>query len=407
MKKNIQIIFSSFALLATASSFCAAQEVTRSAQIPGLRPYKVDLEYISKAEKDSVRMVAELWKGYVESFTSASVDETRRRSFWVDGSPDYLQEFDDGNLLYSSFRENRILDIRKLSEGTYELIAATFSKLPGEDYEGWMETVFRVCAKAVASGNGGKANPFRLSNWLDAELPALTKTEFKGIEYYCVPGCKMSKRTASEMSAFVGNFINEYAPSLSGPVRYVVASSVDQCERLSGILFNAYSNPLMSSASGKNSDRAFYGRVFGSDIVLSNYWDDRRDVALLLIKSSWPQALPMVQEGIATYHGGYMDLSYSEIKASLRRYLASKKELDLSNDDNFYDLSIPVSGKDGVTVAVVPLEGIVGAVIVEYAIVQHGRSKVKDLLGCQNYSDIFKTLGIPPADINDFIRGIL
>ncbi len=407
MKRNIQRIALSIALLAAASPFCAAQEVTRSAQIPGLRPYKVDLEYMPRAEKDSVRMVAELWKGYVESFTSSSVDEARRRSFWVDGSPDYLQEFDDGNLLYASFRENRILDIRKLGGGTYELIAATFSKLPGEEYDNWVEAVFRVCVKAVASGKGGKANPFRLCNWLDAEFPSLTKTIFKGIEYYCVPDCEVPKKVASGLATFITMFVNEYAPGFQGPLRYVVASSVDQCERLSGILFNAYSNPLMSSASGKNSDRMFYGRTFGTDIVLSNYWDDRHDVALLLIKSSWPKALPMIQEGVAAYYGGYMDLSYSDIKASLRRYLASKKDLDLSNDDNFYDLSIPVVGKDGVTVAVVPLEGIIGAAIVEYTIVQQGRSKVKNLLGCQNYSDIFKVLGIPSADINDFIRGIL
>lgn len=407
MKRNIQRIALSIALAAAAFPFCAAQEVTRSAQIPGLRPYKVDLEYMPRAEKDSVRMVAELWKGYVESFTSSSVDEARRRSFWVDGSPDYLQEFDDGNLLYASFRENRILDIRKLGGGTYELIAATFSKLPGEEYDNWVEAVLRVCVKAVASGNGGKNNPFRLCNWLDAEFPSLTKTIFKGIEYYCVPGCGVPKKAASGLATFATRFINEYAPEFQGPLRYVVAPSVDQCERLSGILFNAYSNPLMSSASGKNSDRAFYGRTFGSDIVLSNYWDDRHDVALLLIKSSWPKALPMIQEGIAAYHGGYMDLSYSDIKVSLRRYLASKKDLDLSNDDNFYDLSIPVVGKDGVTAAVVPLEGIIGAAIVEYTIVQQGRSKVKNLLGCQSYSDIFKVLGIPSADINDFIRGIL
>ncbi len=406
MIKNIQIIFSSFALLAAASSFCAAQEVTRSAQIPGLRPYKIDLEYITKAEKDSVRMVAELWKGYVESFTS-SADETRRRSYWVDGSPDYLQEFDDGNLLYSSFRENRILDIRKLGEGTYELIAATFSKLPGEDYEGWMETVFRVCAKAVAPGNGGKDNPFRLCNWLDAELPALTKTSFKGIEYYCLPGSDLPKRTASRLSAFARTFINEYAPDFSGPIRYVVAPSIDQCERMSGILFNAYSNPLMSSVSGKTSDRAFYGRTFGSGTVLSNYWDDRRDAALLLLRSAWPKALPMIQEGVAAYHGGYMDLSYSDIKSSLRRYLAGKKELDLSDDDNFYDLAIPVAGKDGVTSAVVPLEGLIGAAIVEYSLTQNGHGLVRRLLECGSYADIFKTLGIPSSDINDFIRGIL
>ena len=403
---NIQKTALSLIFLAAASSFNTAQEVTRSAQIPGLRPYKIDLEYITKAEKDSVRMVAELWKGYVESFTS-SADETRRRSYWVNGSPDYLQEFDDGNLLYSSFRENRILDIRKLGNGAYELIAATFSKLPGEDYEGWMETVFRVCAKAVAPGNGGKDNPFRLCNWLDAELPALAKTSFKGIEYYCVPGCEAPKRTASEMSTFVQTFINEYAPGFSGPIRYVVAPSIDQCERLSGILFNAYSNPLMSSASGKTSDRAFYGRTFDSDIILSNYWDDRRDVALLLLRSAWPKALPMIQEGVAAYHGGYMDLSYSDIKASLRRYLAGKKELDLSDDDNFYDLAIPVAGKGGVTAAVVPLEGLIGAAIVEYSLTQNGHGMVRRLLECGSYADIFKTLGIPSSDINDFIRGIL
>lgn len=407
MRRNIQIAALSLSLLAVASSFCAAQEVTRSAQIPGLRPYKVDLEYITKAEKDSVRMVAELWKGYVESFTSSSVDESRRRSFWVDGSPDYLQEFDDGNLLYSSFRENRILDIRKLGDGTYEVIAATFSKLPGEDYEGWMETVFRVCAKAVASGNGGKDNPFRLCNWLDAELPVLMKTDFKGIEYYCVPGCEVPKRTASEMSTFIRTFINEYARGFSGSIRYVVAPSVDQCERLSGILFDAYSNPLMSSASGKTSDRAFYGRTFGSDIVLSNYFDDKHDVALLLLRSSWPKALPMIQEGIAAYHGGYMDLSYSDLKGSLRRYLAGKRDLDLSNDDNFYDLTIPVAGKNGVTAAVLPLECLIGAAIVEYALTQNGHGKVSSLLECPSYADIFKALGIPSADINDFIRGIL
>ena len=403
---NIQKTALSLILLAAASSFCVAQEVTRSAQIPGLRPYKIDLEYITKAEKDSVRMVAELWKGYVESFTS-SADETRRRSYWVDGSPDYLQEFDDGNLLYSSFRENRILDIRKLGEGTYELIAATFSKLPGEDYEGWMETVFRVCAKAVAPGNGGKDNPFRLCNWLDAELPALTKTSFKGIEYYCLPGSDLPKRTASRLSAFARTFINEYAPDFSGPIRYVVAPSIDQCERLSGMLFNAYSNPLMSSVSGKTSDRAFYGRTFGSGTVLSNYWDDRRDAALLLLRSAWPKALPMIQEGVAAYHGGYMDLSYSDIKSSLRRYLAGKKELDLSDDDNFYDLAIPVAGKDGVTSAVVPLEGLIGAAIVEYSLTQNGHGMVHRLLECGSYADIFKALGIPSSDINDFIRGIL
>ncbi len=407
MKASFRKIIAAVTLTLALQSLSTAQEVTRSAQIPGLRPYKIDLECMSKAEKDSVRMVAELWKGYVESFTSSSVDEARRRAYWVDGSPDYLQEFDDGNLLYASFRENRILDVRKVGDGIYELTVATFSKLPGEEYSDWVETVFRVRAEAVASGQGGKANPFRLRNFLDAEMPAVTKSRFKGIEYHCSAGCELPKRTASEMSFFVSRFINEYAPSFHGTIRYVTAQTVDQCERLSGVLFNAYSNPLMNSASGKVSDRAFYGRIFGKDIVLSNYFDDRRDVALLLLRSEWPKALPIIQDGVATYYGGYMELAYADVKASLRHFLAGKRELDLSDDDNFYDLSIPVAGKNGINAAVVPLEGLIGAAIVEYSLNQYGSGKVRELLGCGNYADIFKTLGIPAADINDFIRGIL
>lgn len=405
--KSFHKIIAAVTLIVALQPLCSAQQPTSSAQIPGLRPYKADLEFMSKAEKDSVRMVAELWKAYVESFTSSSVDETRRRSYWVDGAPDYLQEFDDGNLLYASFRECRILDIRKISDGIYELTAATFSKLPGDEYDNWMETVFRVCAEAVASGQGGKANPFRLRNWLDAEMPTAMDSRLKGIEYHCSAGCEPPKRTAAEMSSFVKRFINEYVPSFHGTIRYVTAPTVDQCERLSGVLFNAYSNPLMNSASGKVSDRVFYGRTFGDDIVLSNYFDDKRDVALLLLRSEWPEALPIIQDGVATYHGGYMELSYADIKASFRRFLAGKKELDLSDDDNFYDLSIPVAGKDGQTAAVVPLEGLIGAAIVEYSLNQFGPGKVRMLLGCRSYADIFKMLGIPAADVNAFIRGIL
>lgn len=397
----------SVTLLMALRTFCAAQQVTGSAQIPGLRPYKVDLEYMSKAEKDSVRMVAELWKGYVESFTSFSVDEARRRSYWVDGSPDYLQEFDDGNLLYASFRECRILDIRKLGVGTYGLIAATFSRLPGDEYENWAETVFRVRAEAVASGEDGKANPFRLRNWLDAEFSSLKEYGFKNIEYRCAPGCEVPKRTAAEMSSFISDLTNEYAPSFRGRVRYVVAPDVDQCERLSGILFSAYSNPLMNSVMGKVSDREFYGRTFGRGTVLSNYYDDKRDIALVLLRSEWPEALSLIQEGVATYHGGYMNLSYPDIKSSLRSFLALRKGIDLSDDDAFYDLSIPVAGESNVTEAVVPLEGLVGAVIVEYALNSHGFGKVRELLGCRKYTDIFRSLGVRTSDINRFIRGLL
>ena len=144
MRKFLNIILLSALLLAALPA--AAQQVTRSEQVPGLRPYKVDLPLMTSAEKDSVRMVADLWKRYVASFTTASVSKEERRSMWMDGAQDYLLEFDDGNLLYASFREDRILDIRKIGQGTYEIVAMTKSRLPGEEYADWVESVFRVLA---------------------------------------------------------------------------------------------------------------------------------------------------------------------------------------------------------------------------------------------------------------------
>ena len=144
-----------FGAAALASMSLAAQ--TRSAQIPGLRPFDVDLKVMSKAEKDSVRMVSELWNEYVSSFTDEKISDQRRREMWVGGASDYLMEFDDGNLLYGTFRENRIEDIRKVNDGTYEITVVTRSKLSG-DYEDWVECAYRVCAMAVAKARQGE-NP--------------------------------------------------------------------------------------------------------------------------------------------------------------------------------------------------------------------------------------------------------
>ena len=69
----LNIILLSALILAALPA--AAQQVTRSEQVPGLRPYKVDLPLMTSAEKDSVRMVADLWKRYVASFTTASVSK--------------------------------------------------------------------------------------------------------------------------------------------------------------------------------------------------------------------------------------------------------------------------------------------------------------------------------------------
>ena len=397
------------ALLLLALSYSgSAQKVTRSRQVPGLRTYDTDLEVMSREEKDSVRMVTELWKNYVDSYSDASVTEEKRRTMWVNGAQDYLAEFDDGVLLYSSFRENRILDVRKISPGTYQLSVLTSSKLPGEDYYGWNECVYRVCAMSVAKTEGkeGRYNPFRLCNWLDAVIPTLTKTNIgRRLDYYYAPGCRIPVANALEVSRFIDALNDEYGFGFNSMIRYVVAPTVDQCEQLSGYLFNAYSNPMMSSAVPKAADFKFYGKAFGTSTLVSNYYDDLHDLALLIVRSSRPEAFPMIQEGFAFFHGGYMSNSYKSLKSSVKQFIEAHEEIDFSDEDMFYDLTMPVKGAE--STVVVPLEGLLGSLFVEYAWNNGGSSLVKKLLSCHDYPEILKVFNMKPEAAGSFIKKLL
>ena len=394
-------------LMLSLSFSGSAQKVTRSRQVPGLRNYDTDLAVMSREEKDSVRMVMELWKNYVDSYSSASVSEQERRSMWVDGMQDYLAEFDDGVLLYSSFRENKVLDVRKIASGTYQLSVMTGSKLPGEDFYGWNECVYRVCAMAVARSDEKESrhNPFRLCNWLDAVIPTLAKTEVGKLDYYCAPGCKVPLSNAVTVARFVDALSNEYGFGFDRRIRYVVAPTVDQCEQFSGFLFNAYSNPLMSSAVPKAADFKFYGRAFGLNTLVSNYYDDLHELALLVVRTCRPEAFAMIQEGFATFHGGYMTNSYESLKKSLKLFIESHEEIDFSDEDLFYDLTMPLKGVE--STVVVPLEGMLGALFVECAWENGGDSLVKELLACKDYTDVLKVFHVDPDDAGVFIKKLL
>lgn len=401
--KFAHIFMTAAVLLALSGMKATAQEVTFSRQIPGLRPYSIDEQVMTRTEKDSVRMVMELWRRYVSSFTSPLFTEGRRREMWVDGSEDYLQEFDDGNLLYATFRENRVLDIRKLGAGTYEIVAMTRSRLPGE-YADWIESVFRVCAMAVADKPGTMQNPFRLCNWLDAVLPTLKKQRVGNLLYYA--SSDVPRKDARRVSSFIDRFRAAYGLPTGAPVRYVVGTSAEDCRLLSGFLFNAYSNLRTTTAAPRAMGTGFYGRTFGSGLVLSNYLDDSHDIILSLILPEYSRALPLLTEGVALYHGGFMTCSYDVLKSSLRRYLAANRDLDLSVEEDLYGRSVPVLAGETLGPSV-PLEGLVGAVLVEYAFTRHGVWKVKELLACGEYARLFRCLGIPSGDIDIFLRGIL
>ena len=86
----------------------------------------------------------------------------------------------------------------------------------------------------------------------------------------------------------------------------------------------------------------------------------------------------MIQEGFASFHGGYMSNSYESLKSSLKQFVESHGEIDFSDEDLFYDLTMPVKGVE--STVVVPLEGLLGSLFVEYAWKNGGPLLVKKLL---------------------------
>ena len=108
-----------------------------------------------------------------------------------------------------------------------------------------------------------------------------------------------------------------------------------------------------------------------------------------------------------SYYGGLMTFSYSDLKASLRSMFASGKKIDLSNEDSFYDTCIPVSAKGSPGPVVVPLETVLGALLVDYSLKKGGVKLVKELLRCNDYLELFDKLGVKEKDIDGFIFRIL
>lgn len=97
-----------------------------------------------------------------------------------------------------------------------------------------------------------------------------------------------------------------------------------------------------------------------------------------------------------------MSNSYESLKESLRLFMESHEEIDFSDEDLFYDLTMPVKGV-GSTV-VVPLEGLLGALFVEHAWKNGGASLVKELLACHDYPEVLKVFRVNPEDAGSFIK---
>ena len=71
----------------------------------------------------------------------------------------------------------------------------------------------------------------------------------------------------------------------------------------------------------------------------------------------------------------------------------------------FYDLTMPIKSVE--STVVVPLEGLLGALFVEYAWKNGGPSMVKKLLACHDYQEVVKVMGESTDTAGSFIRKLL
>ncbi len=100
-----------------------------------------------------------------------------------------------------------------------------------------------------------------------------------------------------------------------------------------------------------------------------------------------------------------MTNSYESLKKSLKLFIESHAEIDFSDEDLFYDLTMPLKGVE--STVVVPLEGMLGALFVECAWENGGDSLVKELLACKDYTDVLKVFHVDPDDAGAFIKKLL
>lgn len=100
-----------------------------------------------------------------------------------------------------------------------------------------------------------------------------------------------------------------------------------------------------------------------------------------------------------------MEGSYESLKASFKTCLEQDVKIDFSDEDLFYDYTLPV--KVGGSTVVTPLVNLLGAFFVEYTWKNGGPNMVKKLLACQDYPEVLKVVGTKPEEAGSFIRSKL
>jgi hypothetical protein len=324
-------------------------------------------------EDETVSEIADIWEKYILSFSSGNPDSVRM-DLWLNDSEDIIKytRYSNKSLLYKT-GEQYTFNIRKLNDTIYEInsMSLLFRTKAGDFF---IDYIYKVCA-TIANGH------FKLLNYFDVKKYSLNRYTTSCIDYYYLPGLDFKKEQVDEVVRFVHDFKKQYNIIDNNIITYIMANNIDECNSMLGITYTRM-----------RSEKLYAGLTIYPRTVLSTRLNHIHELVHAVMIPLYPDALPMLHEGIATYYGGGANKNYDFHSTNVKRYLR-ENAIDLSEQSNTYKTL------DSET----QLSNTLGALIIEYVLKNYGATKVLELFKSENYEDIFLQLGIPKKEINDFV----
>lgn len=350
MKKNIILIF-----IILSPFFSAAQHLTFSPAIE-----------IEASEDMSKKIISLLWVNYINSLQN-SLPDSVQKSFWHNESENMMKVYQSGGELFT-------FNIRKYSDTVYEIHSLNQYSSP----EG---TVIMYIYKVCATETEGT---FKLLNYFDLYKHNLQNYNSESVDFYYPCGFHFDKEKADDSEKFIKQFRSDYnLKKTEEKIICILGNSFAESSFFVGFDF------IIGSDENKYAGMYHFPRT-----ILTQRQDHTHEFIHALINPEYPDILDILSEGIATYYGGTSGFDYAHHRNHLKDYI-NKNSVDFSDPSLFYNINIGDKWTK--------MYYIVGALVIEYALKNHGIPKVIELLSCKDYQEIYSILGINPEDMIRFL----
>ena len=368
MKRSLIIVFVFFAL----TYFCSGQKLTFSPMI-------------QSSEDTSVQAIAQLWEDYIKQLWKDFVSvihgnpssDSMQKSFWHNGSEDMMKGRPP--MPFYLFSDILTFKIRKYSDIIYEIHSMQQRYDLQEETISETPLIFYIYKTGAIQTEEG----FKLMNWFDIYKSSLQNYTSENIEYYYPCGFDFDMKKVEHAEKFIQQFRKNYnLKKTDKKIIYIIGNNYSESNYFMGFDFTAF------SSEKKHAAYCLFPRT-----VLACFEDHIHELVHALMYSEYPDALGILNEGIATYYGGVSNMDYILHRSAFKKYIR-ENPIDFLDTSLFYNRV----GEENVS-----LLYVLGGLIIEYALKNHGTDKVIELFSCKEYQEIYTKLGITSQELVDFL----